>query len=287
MLQAKIVPGVILFFAVAMFPFWNVDLAKGQVADPAQVADSQPAELDPNRVIARVGDQELLGWQVDVLVANDLGTDVNLAANEWIRVLLRDQEARRRGLHESREAQFRMAFRQKYDLGIFTFEDILMKNIPEVTDEEVKARYDQDIDRYVQPMEVDIQRLVVPQKTVAEMVATEARKPDVEFDSLVEQWDRANNKATKGYMYGAKYDFLKEMLGARVTDEIRLSGGPGIVGPVMGQIGYEVIKIHKYIPGRNYPFEQMKDNIHDGLQSENYRNSILEIDRNLEKETDV
>ena len=287
MLQVKKVHGLVLFLVVALVQVWGGGWAEGQLLDPVQVIGGEEVALDPNRVLARVGDDELLAWQAEVILSKGLGRNLSEAANEWIRLTLRALEAHRRGMHEKREVAFQLGFRMKFDLAIFIFEEQILAGIPEVADEEVKARYDRDIELYVKPMVVDIQHLMIPQRELADKIAMEARKPEVSFDSLVVQWARGNDKATKGYMYGATYDFLKEIMGARVADEIRLNNGPGIVGPVTSQNGYEVIKIHKFVPGLNRSLEQAKESLRETLRSDNYRNTLDEIDEKLAKEIDV
>jgi len=238
-------------------------------------------------VLARVGDEELRAWQAEVIMNNGLGANLSETSNEWIRVTLRAQEARRLGMFEDRNTAFQLDFRMKYDLATFILEEKILAEIPNVTDEEVRARYDRDIELYMKPMVVDMQHLTIPQKILADKVAMEARNPEVSFDSLVEQWARGNDKATKGYVYGATYDFLKEVFGDRVPDEIRVNNGPGIVGPVMGGYGYEVLKIHNFIPGLNRTFDQAKESLRDTIRSENYRDALADLDKKLDNELSV
>jgi len=286
MLQVKEVGGMIL--AVVLFLFFSGGMTAGQMLDPEQVAaDEAQAALDPNMVLAAVGDDKLLVWQAEVLMKNGLGGDYSSTANEWLRVTLRALEARQRGMDKTREAQFQQGFRQKYDLGIFVFEQMILDEIPVVTDEEVRVRYEETIDLYVKPLQATIQHIEFPQKAVADKVAAEARKPEVSFDALVEQWARGVNKTTKGYVYGATYDFLSETLGSRVAAEIKAHNDTGIVGPIMGQNGWEVIKVNDFTPGLNRPFEMVKDSLRDSLRSEKYRNTLRATDERLDKEMNV
>jgi len=103
------------------------------------------------------------------------------------------------------------------------------------------------------------------QRDLAEKIFDEAESQGVAFDVLVEKYSRAKNKATKGSLYGASYEFLEETLGPKVAEAVSNSRSNIILEPVMGRNGYEVIKVHSLIPRVNITYEDVRENIRNRL----------------------
>ena len=118
------------------------------------------------------------------------------------------------------------------------------------------------------------------QRDLADKIFSEAEKKEVSFDVLVEKYSRAKNKAAKGRLYGASYEFLEEALGPKVAEAVSNSRSNIILEPVMGRNGYEVIKVHSLIPKVDITYE----NVREDIQRRLFNQTLTDARTNLEEE---
>ena len=242
---------------------------------PQQEQDTQEYE---NRVLASVDGRELLAWQANLLLERGFAGDLPGAVQIWINIQTKAAEVRRMGLDKTKENAFTLQFRTDFDLSSYFLDMYFRDNLPQPEEELIRLEYDKNINNFQSPMKADIQHISVMQRDLAEKIFSEAENKEVSFDVLVEKYSRAKNKAAKGRLYGASYEFLEEALGPKVAEAVSNSRSNIILEPVMGRNGYEVIKVHSLIPKVDITYENVREDIQRRLFNQTLADAMTKLE---------
>ena len=244
------------------------DTAKEEVkVTAAPVLVEAPEEKDPDRVLVTLNGITLKGWEVDTMLANRAGRDQLSAIDLWIDIQLKAAEARRRGLDKSRESQFILKLFQDNYLSGTILTQHLEKDIPEVTEEQARAKYAEDIKRYQRPMQATVQRITVMERDKANKILEEARKEGADFAKLISTYSQNKDKK-KNQLKKATYEKLKGEFGKEAADAVKAAKKGEVLGPFVGLKGFEVVKVDDLTAAETFPFERVKDGILRQLNNE-------------------
>jgi len=163
-------------------------------------------------------------------------------------------------LREFYEAQKpRFVIPETRDVVLLSIDDSALKKTLEISDEDITATYEAEIDLYSSPETIAIEQAIVSDMDKAKAIADAA--------SSAKTLEAAVKEATgntvaylgeKGYEPG---DMLEELQAA--VDENKAEGA--IIGPVKTPLGWSVVRITSITPAEVRPLSEVKDDIRDEL----------------------
>lgn len=238
-------------------------------ASPAVAAEKAPPK-DKNRVLVTVDGKSLKGWQVKAMIDNGAARDEYGAIGIWIDWRLKAAEAHRRGITKDEKVQFILDLYRDFFLATRILDAELKKDVPEVTEEQLRQQYEKDIDKAKRPMSAQVQHITIKEEDQAKKVYFEALMPDVNFDELVEKYSIAKDKSRKGLIRGQERT-LKTQLGPAATAQIANAKAGDVLGPFPGEKGFEVIYVKEIKESYTEPFEKLKDRIKMQVERELFK----------------
>ncbi len=147
--------------------------------------------------------------------------------------------------------------------------DVLSSKVS-VTPEEVKAQYDQNIRQYGAPEERSAAHILItvkPEdsdavkaaaKKKADELATKVRANPADFAKLAKENSQDPGSAAQGGDLGS---FTHDAMVKPFADAVFAAKTGDIVGPVLSDFGYHVIKVGEITPARAKPFDSVKAQI--------------------------
>jgi len=152
-----------------------------------------------------------------------------------------------------------------------------LRSRSEISDKELKARYEREKSRYMLPERADVSEIVITvpegadqiiadqRKALAEEVAHQA-KQGTDFASLAKEFSEAPTKEQGGKLGTiSKGELIPEIdskiFGAQEGD---------IVGPIETRVGYHVVRIDKRIPAETPGFEAIKEKLRENAGQETF-----------------
>jgi len=243
-------------------------------AAPAAMAGETakaPQNDDPERVIVTVNGEPLRAWQLEAIMEyGDEATKTEVtAAKMWIETRLKAAVARQRGLHEERKVRFILDLAREYCLANAVMGKMMTSETGKVSRQEVRDYYEQHKDRYGQLWTMRIQHIRVRDRQLAEDIADKARQSDADFDELVQQYSKAYDRPGKGQIDTTEdFALIKRALGldSQATETIRQAGEGDVLGPFMGNQGFEIVYVKKITPEKLIPFEEARESIREVLE---------------------
>lgn len=163
---------------------------------------------------------------------------------------------------------------------IMNFQDQVIKDVPPVSDAEVKKFYDGNKGQFSQPEQLQVRHILFfvdngdkgyPVKhsdAEAKKMAEDAiaqLKQGKDFAELAKEKSEDSGTKINGGLYTfSKGEAVKEFYDAASA----LKPGEFTQQPVKTQYGYHVIKLEKIIPAKVYSLEEVKSQIADQLQAQ-------------------
>ena len=123
----------------------------------------------------------------------------------------------------------------------------------EVTDEAVRALYDERIDEFVRPERRLVERLVFPTELEAQDAADRIAAGEAEFDALVEGRGLELADVDLG-------DVTRADLG-EAGDGVFALAEPGVVGPLPTDLGPALFRVNAILSASETPFEDVRDEL--------------------------
>jgi peptidyl-prolyl cis-trans isomerase C len=242
-------PPARLFAALALF---GVVFAAPSRAQPA---------ADP--VLAKVGGQDIHFSDLKA-AAETLPPQARAMPPQQLYPILLEQmidaqalleQARKTGLDKDPDVQRIMRLAQERAL-----ESAMLNNVvrPQVTDEAVKARYDQDYAGKAGETEVHARHILVPDEATAKKVIAELKKGG-DFAALSKQYSKDPGAAQQGGDLGffKKTDMVPEF----ADTAFALKDKEVTPVPVKTQFGWHVIQTLEHRTSQPPAFEQQKDEL--------------------------
>lgn len=255
-------------------------------ADPAApAAAATPVAPAPDTVVATVEGVNVTQADLDLAISN-LDQQIARMPEEQrraaalsaiIEMKLMAKEARAKGFDNDPEHIRRMGFLQDRSLHMMVFEKEVGAN---VTDEQVRARYDKEIAAQPPVNEVKARHILVKTKEEADAVIKELESGK-SFEEV------ANEKTTDPSGKGSGGDLGYFSAGQMVPEfekaAFALNPGEYTKEPVKSQFGYHVIKVEDKRQQPPPAFDTVKEQVRGMLQREQY----IDFARKLRAEAKV
>lgn len=222
-------------------------------------------------VVAKVGDQEIHQSDIDLGVANldpqlaqlpdDQKKLAALSAAIDVKAIAKVAEAD--GIQNTDDFKKRLEFLRERELHNAYFRKYVVAT---VTDDEVKARYEQEIKKIPPQEEVHARHILVKTEDEAKAIIKEL-DAGKDFAELAKAKSSDPNKSEGGDLgYFGKGRMVKEFEDAAFA----LNKGEYTKTPVKTQFGYHVIKVEDKRIAPPPPLEQVKDQIRQLVMRDKY-----------------
>ena len=248
-------------------------MAQDAPAPATPAAPAAPAKpVDPRAVVATVNGQQITEGDLQ-LAEQDLDQQFaqlppeakrGAALSAVIEIKLLAGDAVKKGLDKDPQFEARMAFLRDRALHTALVESEVAKK---VTDQEIRARYDQEIANTPPVNEVHARHILVNTKEEAEAIIKEL-EGGKKFEDL------ANEKTTdpSGKTTGGDLGWFGpgRMVPEFETAAMALEPGAYTKTPVQSQFGWHVIKVEDKRVQQPPAFEQVKEQVRSILLREKY-----------------
>jgi peptidyl-prolyl cis-trans isomerase C len=235
-----------------------------------------PAANDP--VVAKVNGQPIYLSEVKE-AANTLPPSAHSMPPQQLYPMLLDQlidgralvaEAHKTGLDKDPAVQ-----RQVQDAADRALETALLhKEIaPQITDQAVRARYDQEIAGKPGETEVHARHILVGDEATAKKIIAELKK-GADFAALSKQYSSDPGAKDQGGDLG----FFKkdEMVPEFAEAAFALKDGEVSPTPVHSQFGWHVIQVLEHRQAKPVPYEQARDELRQKMIQENVTKAVAQ-----------
>jgi parvulin-like peptidyl-prolyl isomerase len=236
-----------------------------------------PEEKNLDRVLVIVNGVSLTYEQAQILVQHRVARDVAAAAQRWVDIQLRKQEAQRRELDKIDQNAFILQLYADNYLGFRILDEEIRKSIPPATEADARQKYQQQIKNYQRPATFDIQHITMADKTEAEKTAGDAKKLNADFNELVRQHSQAPDKNSLGRLMRRTQESIQRQFGDNVADAVKNAKPGDVLGPLPGLKDFEIIKVISATPTKTTDFEQVKDRIIQQMNVEVQRQTITKL----------
>jgi len=273
-LRARMGAALLLASAAALPAFAQ----SGDAPAQPQAEAPQPAPVDPAEVVATVNGTEIT--EADLTLAmSDLDQQFQQLAPEQrraaalsalIEIKLAAAESTKAGIADSDDFKRRMAFLRERALHSAFVEEQIAGAI---TDEQVRARYDQEIANTPPTNEVKAAHILVPTEEEAKAVIAEldAGKDFAELAKEKSSDGAAQNGGDLGYFGPGR------MVPEFEQAAFALDVGAYTKEPVKSQFGWHVIKVTDKRVQQPPAFEQVAQQIRSIMLRENYLAKVTEM----------
>jgi len=262
---------------------------KCDVAKPDDTKNVSASSISDDDVVISVNGKELKKWQLDVLMEHKPGMNCENAADNWVDIQLRAEDARRRGLDKGRNSEFLIQLHKDFCLGLLLGKAVV-DEVPDITEEEARAQYDRDIKQYDHPFKVTLQHITIKDQQQAKTAADEARAPGAVFDDICKKYSETKQQQKEGRISNATHERLLSQLGPEMTQAIegfdkKLLDGENadkaarIIGPLPNKDGFELVRVISITEAYTISFTKAKEQIMQRLKSEKqgiYKKGIMD-----------
>ena len=166
-----------------------------------------------------------------------------------------------------------------------------LRNRTELTDPELRARYNREREQYRLPERAHLREVVIlrPESNVEEArqraadLGEAVRKPDADFASIASTMSESATR-DKGGDLGevAKGDLVAEL------DKAVFSAPPGaIIGPVETKSAWHIVRVEQRLPSEVPSFESIKDKLRRDATDETFQRDYKTYIENLRKDAFV
>ncbi len=254
----KYVVVLVLVLMVGQCRVFAVD--KAVVTASKEKKTTVAEKKDPDRVLVTVNGVSLKGWQADAMIKYGASRSLPKAIELWVDIQAKVAEAQLRKLDKGRDAQFILNLYKEYFLSGRLLANELDKEIPKPTEEQARKKYEENIDRYNQPLKATVRHITFQQRSQAQEAADEAKKKDADFQKLYEKYTKQQDKS-KGLLKNMSVEKLKAKLGEEATAAVQNAKKDDVLGPFIGMRGFEVIKVTSIKPPYTVEFNKARPGI--------------------------
>lgn len=170
---------------------------------------------------------------------------------------------------------------QQEQLMVKEFNKNIEQNVI-ITDEDVKTHFDQHKEDYVDPEKVNIQEILVKDKTVAENLL-KRMKSGSDIASLAKQYSERKWAAERGGEFGL---FTENQYGPIGKEAFALDVGQ-FGGPIKVTNGYSIFKVTDKQAARTKTFDEVKSTIRRDLETEKKKTAFDDVMTSLRERADV
>jgi peptidyl-prolyl cis-trans isomerase C len=180
-------------------------------------------------------------------------------------------QAQRTGLDKDPDVQRAMQAAQDRALASALLNKVVR---PQVTDEAVKARYDQEVAGKIGETEVHARHILVADEATAKKIITELKKGG-DFAALSKQYSKDPGAAQQGgdLGYFKKTDMVPEFSAVAFT----LKDGEVSPTPVKTQFGWHVIQVIEHRTAQPPSFEQEKEELRQQIVQAAVQTEIKQV----------
>jgi peptidyl-prolyl cis-trans isomerase SurA len=152
-----------------------------------------------------------------------------------------------------------------------------LRSRSEISDKELKARYEREKERYMLPERAELSEIVITipeeatelvteqRRVLAEEIANQA-KQGVDFASLAKEFSQAPSKQQGGKLGTV----AKGELIAEIDKPIFSADEGAILGPIPTRVGYHVVRVDKRVPAETPGFEAVKEKLRESAGQETF-----------------
>jgi len=248
-----------------------------KIKTPLVVNAKTPEEKNPDRILVTVNGTSLTYEQAQFLVEHRVARDVAAAAQRWVDIQLKKQEAQRRNLDKiDRNAFIIQLYADNY-LAFRILHDEIRKTIPPITETDARNKYEQQIKNYQRPATYNLQHITMAEKAEAEKAADEAKKSNADFNELVRRHSQNKDKNNLGRLLRFTDERIKRQFGEKITDAVKNAQPGDVLGPLPGLKDLEIIKVTSNTPAETIAFDKVKDRILQQMNAEIQRRTITKL----------
>jgi len=176
--------------------------------------------------------------------------------------------------HQQDEEQFRADVEKQMMLEELYRE--VVEGIGEVTDEEIGAYYDENLDEFLVPETVRMRQILVKDDVRAAAILKRVRKGE-DFAALAGEYSQGSTGKTAGGLETYRKGELPEVL-----EQIAFTAKKGkVLGPVETYYGYHLIEVEDTEPAHLPPLEEVREEIERELrqqrQEERYESWVKDL----------
>lgn len=238
-----------------------------------------------NKVLATVGNVEITEAELNNVIANQPQERQMMFDNDQAKKQLLEQmialevmalQAKEEKLDERVEYKETLERFGKELLAQMAMGEVLSKVI--VTDEDVKAFYEENKENFVEQPTVSAKHILVENEEEANKIKSEIEAGDVTFEEAAAKYSTCPSKEAGGNL-GA---FGKGMM----VPEFEAAAFDAVVGevtaPVKTQFGYHIIKVEAKNGASEKSFDEVKDGIKQQLTQQKQQEAYLKAIKELE-----
>ncbi len=198
-----------------------------------------------------------------------------------VNIYVLSEAAKSEGMDKQPEVQGLLDFTRK-DLLARVYLDKLNKSLPAPTDQQVKAFYDQNRDRFVTPESIHLHHILVKTEKEANDALAKLKK-GAKFADLAKQVSICPSKGKGGDLeWLPRGSLLKEI------EDVAFAMEKGqITGPVKTKFGYHVLYLEDKKSGQESSLDQVKDYIAEQLKFQAQQQQYEKVAQELRKKMNV
>lgn len=184
-------------------------------------------------------------------------------------------DAKRNLFEREEEFKAQMARVKEELLSNYAVEKVI-KNV-RVTDDEIKAFYEEHKSEFVSPERIDTSHILVEDKAECERIKGEIAEGKITFEDAAKKYSVCPSKESGGALGEAgRGQFVPEFENAAFD-----ATEGEITGPVKTQFGYHLIRLNKKIPAGTLELSDIKDSLREKLlqdkQQKAYQSKIAQL----------
>lgn len=198
-----------------------------------------------------------------------------------VNIYVLSEEAKREGMDKTPQLQRLLDFSQK-DILARVYLDKMNKSLPAPTDQEVKAFYEKNRERFVTPETIHLHHILVKTDKEAKDALAKLKKGE-KFPDLAQKVSICPSKSKGGDLeWLPRGSLLKEI------EDVAFAMEKGqITGPVNTKFGFHVLYLEDKKPGQESSLDQVKDYIMEQLKFQAQQTQYEKVAQELRKKMNV
>ena len=162
-------------------------------------------------------------------------------------------------------------------LSFISLDPDKLANQIEFSEEKLLEAFNSRKDEYNKPERKKLQRIVFSDKEEAKTSYEQIRAGHKTFDQIAQK--KHLNSQELAYGTFARNDLQVDLRELVFSEDIKVGS---VIGPVLGELGYEILQINKVFPAENLDFEKIRDRLNKELSLAQALETILSITPEIE-----
>ena len=162
-------------------------------------------------------------------------------------------------------------------LSFISLDPDKLANQIEFSEEKLLEAFNSRKDEYNKPERKKLQRIVFSDKAEAETSYEQIKAGYKTFDQIAQR--KHLNSQELAYGTFARNDLPVDLRDLVFSEDIKVGS---VIGPVLGELGYEILQINKVFPAENLGFEKIRDRLNKELSVAQALETILSITPEIE-----